>query len=188
MGGFSGDQSLTPSVDSGQACLKELGYKQELKRDLSLVYGWFVAGVFAMCVGLSMAEICSSYPTSGGLYYWIAMLAGPRWAPLASWLTGCEKGVCLQWAVTASVDFSLAQLIQVIVLLSTGGKNGGGYEGSDYVVIAIHGGNLIHTCTSQQPPYLRIVFHWRDCCSLESTRGSGAYDPDSCGFYRESHN
>ncbi|KAG2264518.1 hypothetical protein Bca52824_071597 [Brassica carinata] len=192
MGGFSGDQSLTPSVDSGQACLKELGYKQELKRDLSsgllrfchlllhhlgangyscsLVYGWFVAGVFAMCVGLSMAEICSSYPTSGGLYYWIAMLAGPRWAPLASWLTGCEKGVCLQWAVTASVDFSLAQLIQVIVLLSTGGKNGGGYEGSDYVVIAIHGGNLIHTCTSQQPPYLRIVFHWRDCCSLESTR------------------
>uniref|UniRef100_A0A0D3DA65 Amino acid permease/ SLC12A domain-containing protein n=1 Tax=Brassica oleracea var. oleracea TaxID=109376 RepID=A0A0D3DA65_BRAOL len=143
-----------------------------------------------MCVGLSMAEICSSYPTSGGLYYWSAMLAGPRWAPLASWLTGwcsvtiltrlsivivsgqSEKGVCLQWAVTASVDFSLAQLIQVIVLLSTGGKNGGGYEGSDYVVIAIHGGNLIHTCTSQQPPYLRIVFHWRDCCSLESTRAT----------------
>ncbi|WZZ73725.1 hypothetical protein YC2023_085095 [Brassica napus] len=192
MGGFSGDQSLTPSVDSGQARLKELGYKQELKRDLSsgllrfrhlllhhlgangyscsLVYGWFVAGVFAMCVGLSMAEICSSYPTSGGLYYWIAMLAGPRWAPLASWLTGwcsvtiltrlsivvvsgqSEKVVCLQWAVTASVDFSLAQLIQVIVLLSTGGKNGGGYEGSDYVVIAIHGGILfIHALLNSLP-------------------------------------
>lgn len=37
MGGFSGDQSLTPSMDSGQARLKELGYKQELKRDLSSV-------------------------------------------------------------------------------------------------------------------------------------------------------
>ncbi|KAI8573017.1 hypothetical protein RHMOL_Rhmol01G0246500 [Rhododendron molle] len=48
-----------------------------------------------------------------------------------------------QWAVTTSVDFSLAQLIQVIILLSTGGKNGGGYTASRYVVIAIHGGILL---------------------------------------------
>ncbi|KAF5945526.1 hypothetical protein HYC85_015754 [Camellia sinensis] len=41
-----------------------------------------------MFVGLSMAEICSSYPTSGGLYYWSAKLAGPKWAPFASWITG----------------------------------------------------------------------------------------------------
>jgi len=49
----------------------------------------------------------------------------------------------LQWAGTTSVDFSLAQLIQVIILLSTGGKNGGGYEASKYVVIAFHGGILL---------------------------------------------
>lgn len=49
----------------------------------------------------------------------------------------------MQWAGTTSVDFSLAQLIQVIILLSTGGKNGGGYMASKYVVIAIHGGILI---------------------------------------------
>ncbi|EOA23786.1 hypothetical protein CARUB_v10017000mg [Capsella rubella] len=198
MGGFSGD--FHPAMDSGQVRLKELGYKQELKRDLSvfsnfaisfsiisvltgitttyntglrfggtvtLVYGWFVAGSFTMCVGLSMAEICSSYPTSGGLYYWSAMLAGPRWAPLASWMTGCQQrfislidvllftifsGLTSLWAVTASVDFSLAQLIQVIVLLSTGGRNGGGYEGSDYVVIGIHGGILfIHALLNSLP-------------------------------------
>jgi hypothetical protein len=45
--------------------------------------------------------------------------------------------------VTTSVDFSLAQLIQVIILLSTGGKNGGGYEGSKYVTIAFHAGILV---------------------------------------------
>jgi hypothetical protein len=44
----------------------------------------------------------------------------------------------LQWAGTASIDFSLAQLIQVIVLLSTGGNNGGGYLASKYVVYAFH--------------------------------------------------
>ncbi|KAL8537414.1 hypothetical protein ACS0TY_012523 [Phlomoides rotata] len=47
------------------------------------------------------------------------------------------------WAGTTSVDFSLAQLIQVIILLSSGGKNGGGYEASKYVVIALHGGILL---------------------------------------------
>lgn len=36
----------------------------------------------------SMAEICSAYPTSGALYFWSARLAGPKWAPLASWVTG----------------------------------------------------------------------------------------------------
>ena len=54
----------------------------------SAVYGWIVAGGFTMVVGSSMAEICSSYPTSGGLYYWSAKLAGPNWAPFASWITG----------------------------------------------------------------------------------------------------
>ncbi|TYK09142.1 amino-acid permease BAT1-like protein [Cucumis melo var. makuwa] len=162
-------------LDTGHARLNELGYKQELKRDLSvvsnfafsfsiisvltgittlynnglnfggpvsLVYGWFIAGVFTMFVGLSMAEICSSYPTSGGLYYWSAKLAGPNWAPFASWMTGWFN-IVGQWAVTTSVDYSLAQLIQVIVLLSTGGKNNGGYEASKYVVIVFHGAILL---------------------------------------------
>ncbi|KAI9088567.1 hypothetical protein K1719_029681 [Acacia pycnantha] len=163
------------SLDSGHVRLHELGYKQELKRDLSvlsnfafsfsiisvltgvttlyntglnyggpvsIVYGWFVASAFTMLVGLSMAEICSSYPTSGGLYFWSAKLAGPGWAPFASWITGWFN-IVGQWAVTTSVDYSLAQLIQVIILLSTGGKNGGGYEASKYVVIGFHGGLLL---------------------------------------------
>ncbi|MFS8018059.1 putative amino acid/polyamine transporter I, amino acid permease [Helianthus anomalus] len=121
-------QNEVHPLDSGHSRLNELGYKQELKRDLSccfencrvlsnfafsfsiisvltgvttlyntglnfggpvvLVYGWLVAGGFTMAVGLSMAEICSSYPTSGGLYYWSAKLAGESWAPFASWITG----------------------------------------------------------------------------------------------------
>lgn len=163
------------SMDSGHARLSELGYKQELKRDLSvlsnfafsfsiisvltgvttlynnglrfggpvsIVYGWFIAGSFTMVVGSSMAEICSSYPTSGGLYYWSAKLAGPNWAPFASWITGWFN-IVGQWAVTTSIDFSLAQLFQVMILLSTGGKNGGGYEASKYLVMALHGGILL---------------------------------------------
>uniref|UniRef100_A0A803PI07 RNA helicase n=1 Tax=Cannabis sativa TaxID=3483 RepID=A0A803PI07_CANSA len=109
---------------------------------LTMVYGWPIVGVMTLIVGSSMAEICSAYPTSGGLYFWSAKLAGERWGPFASWLTGWFN-IVGQWAVTASVDYSLAQMIQVIILLSTGGKNGGGYEASKYLVIAFHGGILL---------------------------------------------
>ncbi|KAM7484601.1 hypothetical protein LguiA_000610 [Lonicera macranthoides] len=165
----------TASLDSGHLRLRQLGYKQVLRRDLSvvsnfamtfsiisvltgvttlyntglnyggpvvMVYGWFIVSFFTMFVGFSMAEICSSYPTSGGLYYWSAKLAGPSWAPFASWITGWFN-IVGQWAGTTSVDFSLAQLIQVIVLLSTGGNNGGGYVASKYAVIGFHGAILL---------------------------------------------
>ncbi|KAM0945887.1 putative amino acid/polyamine transporter I [Dioscorea sansibarensis] len=99
-----------------------------------MIYGWLIAGAFTLMVGLSMAEICSAFPTSGGLYYWSAKLCGGQWGPFASWITGWFN----IWAVTTSIDFSLAQLIQVIILLGTGG----GYQASKYEVLGIHGGVL----------------------------------------------
>ena len=43
---------------------------------------------FTMLVGLAMAEICSAHPTSGGPYFWAAMLSKPENAPFASWVCG----------------------------------------------------------------------------------------------------
>ncbi|TYI33467.1 hypothetical protein ES332_A04G135000v1 [Gossypium tomentosum] len=118
---------------------------------VTMVYGWPIVGVLTMIVGLAMAEICSAYPTSGGLYFWSARLCGNEWGPVVSWFTGWFN-IVGQWAVTTSVDFSLAQLIQVIILLSTGGKNGGGYEASKYVVIAFHGAILsMHAIINSLP-------------------------------------
>lgn len=34
----------------------------------SAVWGWLIVGAFSMCVCSAMAEICSAYPTAGGLY------------------------------------------------------------------------------------------------------------------------
>ncbi|XP_035540696.1 amino-acid permease BAT1 homolog isoform X2 [Juglans regia] len=118
---------------------------------VTMVYGWPIVGMLTMVVGASMAEICSAFPTSGGLYFWSAKLCGNDWGPFASWLTGWFN-IVGQWAVTTSVDFSLAQLIQVIILLSTGGKNGGGYEASKYLVIGFHGGILfLHAIINSLP-------------------------------------
>ena len=47
-----------------------------------ITIGWIVVGFFALLVGMAMGEICSAYPTAGGLYYWSAKLAkknAARW-------------------------------------------------------------------------------------------------------------
>ncbi|CAN9370184.1 unnamed protein product [Alternaria alternata] len=53
-----------------------------------MTWGWIVAMIGIQCVAMSMAELCSSMPTSGGLYYASAVLAPPGWGPFAAWLTG----------------------------------------------------------------------------------------------------
>jgi len=64
----------------------------------------------------------------------------------------------VQWAVTTSVDYSLAQLIQVIILLATGGKNGGGYLASKYVVIAFHAAILLSHAVINSLPITVLSF------------------------------
>ncbi len=39
-----------------------------------MIWGWVIVGGLVLFAGLSMAEICSAFPTAGGLYYWSAKL------------------------------------------------------------------------------------------------------------------
>ncbi|HEY8989696.1 MAG TPA: amino acid permease [Candidatus Limnocylindrales bacterium] len=81
-----------------------------------MTIGWLVVGFFVTLVALGMAEVASSYPTAGGLYYWAAKLAddaganGARW----SWFVGWFNLVG-QVAVTAGIDFGLALFTQAFL-------------------------------------------------------------------------
>lgn len=79
-----------------------------------MVWGWIVAMIFIQCVAAGMAELCSSMPTSGGLYYAAAVLAGPRWGPLASWITGWSNWLS-QVTGAPSVNYALASMILAAV-------------------------------------------------------------------------
>jgi amino acid transporter len=82
----------------------------------TMIIDWIVASVFITFIGLSLAEICSAYPTAGGLYYWSARLARKR-APIWSWYTGWFN-MLGQVAVTASIDFGLANFIGFFIKLA----------------------------------------------------------------------
>ena len=74
-----------------------------------ITLGWIIVGSMALLVGMAMGEICSAYPTAGGLYYWSAKLAKKnqaRW----SWFTGYFNLIG-QIGVIASVDYALSIFI-----------------------------------------------------------------------------
>lgn len=77
---------------------------------VTIFWGWLLLTIISTCIAASLAEICSAYPTSGGVYYWSAMLATKKWAPLASYVTGWV-GLIGNWTVTTSICFSGGQLV-----------------------------------------------------------------------------
>lgn len=104
------------SILSG--CLTLYGYGLNTGGPATMIWGWLIVGFFVILVGLGMAEVCSSYPTAGGLYYWAARLApsnGAAW----SWFTGWFNLVG-QVAVTAGIDFGAALFLNAFLELTTG--------------------------------------------------------------------
>jgi len=76
--------------------------------------GWIVVAFFTGLVAVAMAEIVSAIPTSGGPYFWSALLAPPRWSPFAAWITGWYN-LLGQVAVTTGITFGLAGLISTAI-------------------------------------------------------------------------
>ena len=60
----------------------------ELGGPFILIGCWLIASFFSILVGLSLAEICSSYPSAGSVYHWATMLASKRWSALTSYICG----------------------------------------------------------------------------------------------------
>ncbi|KAI0324642.1 APC amino acid permease [Cubamyces sp. BRFM 1775] len=85
---------------------------------VAMVWGWATAVTFIFCIGLALAELASSAPTSGGLYYWTWDLASPRWRKLLSWIVGYTNCIGLV-AGFASVEWGLAVQIMAAVTIGT---------------------------------------------------------------------
>ncbi|KAF7300045.1 Amino-acid permease BAT1 [Mycena kentingensis (nom. inval.)] len=83
-----------------------------------MAWGWIVVSLFTSLVGLAMGEICSAHPTSGGPYFWAAMLSPPESAALASWVTGWFN-LLGQVAVTTGISFACANFIGTAATLKT---------------------------------------------------------------------
>jgi amino acid transporter len=95
---------LLPSVAS------TIGYSLGYSGTAGAVWGWLISATIIQATAFTMAELCSSMPTAGGLYYAAAVLAPEGWGPLCSWIVGWSNffgfatGPC-------SVNYALAAML-----------------------------------------------------------------------------
>jgi len=116
MSGFSNFAVSFTIISILSGCLTLYGYGMSTGGPAAINIGWPLVGIMVTLVGLAMAEICSSYPTAGGLYYWSAKLAqtnGPIW----SWYTGWFNLIG-QVGITAGIDFGLALFVTAFLNLT----------------------------------------------------------------------
>jgi len=134
MSGFSNFAVSFTIISILSGCLTLYGYGMNTGGPAIITWGWPIVGIMTLFVGLAMAEVCSSFPTAGGLYYWSAKLArrnGAAW----SWFTGWFNFLG-QVAVTAGIDFGAAFFINAFGSLEWG------WSTAHWVTILIFAGVL----------------------------------------------
>ena len=146
------------SILSG--CLTLFAFAMNTGGPAVMTLGWLFVGFFVLLVALGMAEVASSYPTAGGLYYWSAKLAdeaggnGAAW----SWFVGWFNLVG-QVAVTAGIDFGLAFFINTFLTIQFGVPSDPPHTILIYaIVLFIHG--LLNTFGIRIVAILNNVSVW----------------------------
>ncbi len=117
MSGFSNFAVSFTIISILSGCLTLYGFGMLTGGPVLIVWGWPFVGIMTLFVGLAMAEVCSSFPTAGGLYYWAAKLAPQKSAPVWSWFTGWFNFLG-QVAVTAGIDFGAAFFVHALLSLT----------------------------------------------------------------------
>jgi amino acid transporter len=148
------------SSRTGNCCTILSRGKNFISTSLQLIVRIYVVSFMTFFVGLSMAEIVSAIPTSGGPYFWAAMLAPKKYAAFFSWLTGWFNFVG-QFAVTTGISFGCAGLIATAATIKAGfvptpGKTLGIYA----AILVSHG--LVNTFGVRVLRYLNntsIILH-----------------------------
>ncbi|CAE6451892.1 unnamed protein product [Rhizoctonia solani] len=82
-----------------------------------MIYGLIFLAFISVCVGVSLSELASAMPNSGGQYYWAGQIAPKKHARLLAFLTGA-----LSWAgsVFASSSVTLALASSLVGLYALG--------------------------------------------------------------------
>jgi amino acid transporter len=103
MGGFQNFAISFTIISILAGCLTSYYIAFQWGGPVAVTWGWLLVGGFCIIVSLALAEIASTYPTAGGLYYWASKLGSPAWG----WFTGWFNLVG-QIAVTAAIGYGLA--------------------------------------------------------------------------------
>lgn len=81
---------------------------------ISIIWGLVTAGVCNLSLAASLAEFLSAYPTAGGQYHWVAMIAPQSLKRSLSWVTGWIN--MSGWVALVATNSSLASTLIVNII------------------------------------------------------------------------
>ncbi|KAF9948816.1 hypothetical protein BGZ65_007798, partial [Modicella reniformis] len=112
---------------------------------VTVIWGWLVVSLFTLAVGLSLAEICSAFPTTGGLYFWTIKILEGRV------INGVKVGSPV---AIASTDLAMAQFLASLVSMTAE------YDADEYVIFAMYVGIIIlHGIVNSMAVRLNGIFN-----------------------------
>lgn len=106
MGGFSNFAISFSIISILTGAVTLYGYGLDLGGPREMTIGWPIATVFTLALAISMAELCSAYPTSGAMYHWASALGGAGWGWFVAWMN-----IIGLIAAQAGINYSCAQFI-----------------------------------------------------------------------------
>ncbi|EEH43521.2 uncharacterized protein PADG_08141 [Paracoccidioides brasiliensis Pb18] len=87
------------------------------------VWCWFIGSFMAMCIGSSVAELVSAYPTAGGMYFVTKHVVPPNQVAIFSWIQGwCN--LLGQTAGVSSVAYTVSQMLLACASMNSSLDNG----------------------------------------------------------------
>jgi len=176
MGGFSNFAISFTIISILAGTLTLYGYGMNTGGPVDINIGWPIVGLFVLVVGLSMAEICSVFPTAGGLYFWAAKLAPEKSRAGWSWMVGWFD-VMGEVGVTAGIDFGLALFLSAELDLLFGYSTAIPWHIIVIyaVVLLLHG--LLNTFGVKLVAFLNDVSVWWHCIGVLVIIGVLAFVP-----------
>jgi amino acid permease (GABA permease) len=118
MSGFSNFAVSFSIISVLAGCITSYLIAMNAGGPVAITIGWPLVGLFVLCVAMAMGEICSVYPTAGGLYFWAGRLARRHreaWAWYVGWFNFLGEV-----AVTAAIDYGAAVTWMALLNLTTG--------------------------------------------------------------------
>lgn len=100
--------------------------------NVTILWGWVIVSVLNLFIALSLAEITSKYPTSGGVYHFSAILAPEKYSLVSSWFTGW-------YLILGNLTFFISDVFGgALFVLSIFGLNNANYRRNDIFVLLVY--------------------------------------------------
>jgi amino acid transporter len=154
MGGFQNFAISFTIISILAGCLTSYSIAFNQGGPVAITWGWLIVGLFCIFVALALAEIASTYPTAGGLYFWASRLGSPAWG----WFTGWFNLVG-QIAVTAAIGWGCALFMTSLLNLLWSYPNSYGWIYFLYGMIML-GAGIINMFKVPITAFLNTISAW----------------------------